>query len=153
MSTIDQRKLKRQLEKAGALVSVNKEGVVKAVQFVGKRTNDSHMELVANATELEKLIVSYSSISDAGLVHIGSLKKLRILSLFRNEITNGGIAHLAGLENIQQLNLEETGLSDGGIATLCKLSTLQRVSMDHQSVSQGAEDRLRAALPECQIFR
>lgn len=148
-----QSRLKRKLEKAGALVSVNKDGVVKAVQFVGKRTKDQHMELLAEATELEKLIVSYSSITDDGLAHLANLSKLRILSLFRNDITNKGIAHLAGLSNLQQLNLEETGFSDEGMATLCKLSSLTRVSMDHERVSQKSEDMLRKALPDCQIYR
>ena len=41
-----QSRLKRKLEKAGALVSVNKNGIVKAVQFVGKRTKDKHMDYI-----------------------------------------------------------------------------------------------------------
>jgi hypothetical protein len=148
-----QSRLKRKLEKAGALVSVNKAGVVKAVQFVGKRTKDKHMELLAEATELEKLIVSYSSITDAGLAYLSNLTKLRILSLFRNDITNHGISYLAGLSNLEQLNVEETGFSDEGMPTLCKLTSLARVSMDHERVSQKAEDMLKKAVPDCQIYR
>ena len=150
---MDQKKLKRQLEKAGALVSVNGAGEVKAVQFVGKRTRDEHLELVAKALEIEKLIVSYSSITNAGIAHLTGLPKLRILSLFRNEISDAGIAHLKGMTQLQQLNLEETGLTDAGVPVLCTLTGLQRVSMDHQSVSDKAEASLQAALPNCQIFR
>ena len=149
----DQRKLKKKLEKAGALVSVNKAGEVKAIQFVGKRTEDKHLELLPEATELEKLIISYTNITDDGLVHLSSLKKLRILSLFRNSIGDAGMVHLEQLTALEQLNLEETGLSDRGIPKLCNLKNLERISMDHESVSQKGEDMLREAIPECQIYR
>ena len=149
----EQKMLKRALEKAGALVSTNKEGMVKAVQFVGKRTKDKHLELLAQATEIEKLILSYTSITDEGMIHLSELTKLRVLSLFRNDVTNKGMKHLSKLSKLKQLNLEATRINDGCIGILCTLSSLERISMDHESVTQKGEDALREALPDCQIYR
>ncbi len=151
--TSEQRTLKRALEKAGGLVSTNKEGMIKAVQFVGKRTKDKHLELLAGATQIEKLILSFTNISDAGLVHLAELNELRVLSLFRNEITNKGVKHLVGLQKLKQLNLESTNVNDMCVQSLTQLRALKKLSIDHDSITQRAEDQLQEALPECEIYR
>lgn len=69
-----------------------------------------------------------SQITDEQLVHIGTLRRLRLLDLKGTRVTDVGLENLWGLTEVQFLRLEETRVTEHGIS------------------------RLQKALPNCHIY-
>lgn len=63
-------------------------------------------------------------ITDAGLLHLGHLSKLRTLGLIGDPITDAGLEHLRLLPNLQRLQLNGTQVSGAGLRHLTKLKWL-----------------------------
>lgn len=98
----------------------------------------SLMVLLADVPHLETLDLRNTSVTDAGLMHIGKLKSLRILFLGYDrfvymgentspDISDAGLAHLKGLTNLKELFIQQTKVTEEGI------------------------EKLKKALPDCQF--
>jgi internalin A len=48
------------------------------------------------------------NVTDAGLIHLSSLKRLEVLDLAMTKITDAGLVHLRGLVNPKRLSLRNT---------------------------------------------
>ncbi|HOM17260.1 MAG TPA: leucine-rich repeat domain-containing protein, partial [Thermoguttaceae bacterium] len=68
-------------------------------------------------------------ITDAGLVYLAGMKNLQVLVLGKTRITDAGLVHLAGMKNLQELDLWRTQITDAGL------------------------EKLRKALPGCEIIK
>ena len=79
---------------------------------------DDDLEPLEALTGLRHLHLNGAKMTDAGMVHLGNLRKLEHLSLFRTRITDAGLVHLHGLENLKRVNLVFTGVTDQGVADL-----------------------------------
>jgi hypothetical protein len=64
-------------------------------------------------------------ISDAGLRHVGRLRKLRRLDLSYNHVTNEGLKHLRSLAELEFLCLYATALTNDGLVHLRPLRRLR----------------------------
>ena len=78
---IDHIALAKKLHKEGALIAMNKAKEIKGLQFVGRRTADRHLEMLRGLVTLEKLTLTYTAVTDAGLEALSGLTELRNLSL------------------------------------------------------------------------
>ncbi|MDW8038002.1 MAG: protein kinase, partial [Thermoguttaceae bacterium] len=70
------------------------------------------------------LDLSWTQITDAGLVHLAKLTNLQSLDLSETKITDAGLVHLAKLTNLQDLNLSWPKITDAGLVHLAKLTNL-----------------------------
>ncbi len=95
---------KQRLERLGATVEVNEQG------------------------EIVEVDLSFTQITDAGLVHLAGLTSPQDLNLYGTQITDAGLVHLEGLTSLQTLHLFNTQITDAGLA------------------------KLRETLPNCQIY-
>lgn len=68
-------------------------------------------------------------LTDAGLVHLKALKKLRVLDLEDTAVTDGALVHLLSLKTLRMLNLRGTQVTDRGV------------------------EEIRRALPDCEVIR
>ena len=59
-------------------------------------------------SQLERLVLNGTRITDAGLKHVGGLTRLYRLNLGLTDITGAGLAHLAELANLKELDLPHT---------------------------------------------
>ena len=75
------------------------------------------MDINDNVADLE---ISGSRITDAGLVHLKDLIKLRHLNLSDTQVTDAGLVHLKDLTKLRHLNLSDTQVTDAGVADLQK---------------------------------
>jgi Leucine-rich repeat (LRR) protein len=66
-------------------------------------------------------------------------------------VTNDGLRELEGLANLEELNLPNTRISDAGLVHLEGLKRLKRLNLSGTRVTDAGLNRLRAALPGCQI--
>ncbi len=69
-------------------------------------------------TNLEKLHIDDTGISDDGLVHLDGLTRLRVLTLSNTEITWRGVGHLGDLTKLEQLRFSQTPISDDDVSFL-----------------------------------
>jgi Leucine-rich repeat (LRR) protein len=142
--------------------------------FFGNDANDTMLTNLRGLIHLERLMVSSSHVTDAGLANIQGLTNLRMLGL-GSQISDAGVAHLrglmrleilmlsssqvtdAGLQNLQRLKelkslyLTNTQITDAGLAYLQELSQLQLLDLNNTKVTDAGVAKLQAALPNCRI--
>ncbi|MCE9527078.1 MAG: hypothetical protein K8R36_13605 [Planctomycetales bacterium] len=91
--------------------------------------------------------------TDAGLVHLASLTKLRGLYCDNRKITDAGLVHLAGLTNLEMVDLMYTRVSDAGLAHLTGLRKLTFLQLDETQVTDQGVRELKRSLPNVAIAR
>jgi hypothetical protein len=52
-----------------------------------------------NLTNLSKLTLHHTQVTDSGLIHLKGLTKLKSLNLWGTRVTDAGLAHLKGLKS------------------------------------------------------
>ena len=112
------------LQRLGARVETDAQGVVTLVHLEGKPVTDDDLNILAGLDGVTRLYLADTPISDVGLRHVSQLEELQRLSLWKTRITDAGLAHLARLKKLEVLDLNNTAVSDAGIAHLAKLETL-----------------------------
>jgi hypothetical protein len=103
-----------------------------ATEFYGRRKllglskiDDQGLRLFESLPDVETLELSHNrAVTDAGLVHLRNLKKLRILYLYDCNVTGTGLAHLEGLPALTGLDLRRTPLMHDGFLTVARLKNL-----------------------------
>jgi|GEM_PF-1752129 hypothetical protein len=126
---LDPRAAATRWKRLGAQVTSNDEGQVTAIIASGPNVIDDGLYDLSAFPLLTDLNLEYSEISDAGLSQLGTLKQLTSLVLLGTEISDTGLAHLHGLSLLETLDLEFTSVSEGGL------------------------EKLKQALPNCEINR
>jgi hypothetical protein len=112
-------------------------------------------------------------VTDAGLVHLKGLSKLKDLNLVGTQITDAGLAYLAELTNLQKLNLIDCdNITDAGLVHLMSLTNLQELRFGFtqftgagqvhlkglmmmsspRQITAAAVAELQQALPRCKIY-
>lgn len=105
----------------------------------GNQVTDTGIKFLTKLKDLEEINFDKSKddvhiekavpITDASLVPLKAMKRLRTLSLRRNAISDAGLKHLADFKNLKELDLIDTQVTDAGIAKLkmalpeCKITT------------------------------
>jgi len=97
---------------------------VKILKFSNTFIDDRGLGILAvkkELSQLEKLYLAGTKISDAGLLHVAQLQQLKLLSLREcQNITDEGLKALYGCKNLQMLKLGKTRVSDAAITELKK---------------------------------
>ncbi len=75
------------------------------------RPGDSSLLIISKAKKLRQLTILGSSITDAGLKHLGTMTTLESLDLSGSKITDAGLEHFKSLRNLELLNLDHTEIS------------------------------------------
>src|ERR1017187_4403050 len=83
------------------------------------RATDATIVQVGRLTRPQRLGLSPSSLSDAGLMHLKGTLDLR-----DTQVTDAGLAHLKGLTNLTYLTLSQIKISDAGLAHLKGMTKL-----------------------------
>ena len=108
-------------------------------------TDEGVRFLASNLPGLKHLIVSRSSVTDAGLAHLQGFPALEGLQIQGQGrmITDAGMARLWGLAHLEVLNLSDSGVTDEGIAQLQGLKKLRWLNLSGTAVSDSGLRRLR----------
>lgn len=111
-------------------------------------------ELAELGPVLRWLDLGETAVTDAGLVHLATMRELRRLQLDRTAITDAGFAHLRPLGQLESLNLFGTTVTDEGLASLRPLTRLRTLHLWQTQVSPEAADAFaKAATDERRIRR
>ena len=90
-------------------------------------------------------------ITDAWLRPIGKLPRLEILRLGYSHVTDVGMSRLEGLTCLRELDLSGTRVTDAGLEHLKGLTQLRKLDLRFAEVTAQGVNKLREALPKCEI--
>jgi len=122
------------------------------IRVIGERSileltnaRDTDLEYVAQLHGLTDLSISESDphVTDAGLVHLSSMKSLVHLSLMVPGITDAGLVHLKGLTGLQSLSLREMQITDDGLKSLKGLRNLRFLNLHGSPITDEGLSHLR----------
>jgi len=103
--------------------------------------HDDDLSHFTGLERIERIVLTRTAISDAGLVQLLRLPTLKSVVLDWTKITDGGLHQLAALKSLQFIGLYGTAIGDAGIQELARACQLKNVYAGRTRVS----DRL----PEC----
>jgi Leucine-rich repeat (LRR) protein len=119
-------------EHRGLPVSENTESVDLSQN---KIITDADLVHLKKLGRLRKLNLSMTKVTDGGLANLQELTTLEELYLYEANITDAGVANLKDLINLRVLNLGRTKITDEGMAYLADLKKLQTLHIDHTPVT------------------
>ena len=128
------------LETIVALNAADAAQPVAWLNLAGTQVTDAGAESLAKLTELERLHIERTALTDAGLAKLAGLKKLSYLNLYGTQITDAGLETIAQLPNLKKVFVWQTGVSEEAIA---------RFNQDHPKTEMVGEVKLvKVEFPE-----
>ena len=73
------------------------------------------------------------------------------MELSATKMTEAGIAELAGLKALRKLSIHGVNLTQAGLKELSGFKHLQALDIGHTNLSRVDIEKLRLALPGCQV--
>lgn len=133
---------------------LNEVSEVLKVTFAGNLVTDATLIALAGATKLRELSVTHTalgSISAKGIEALKGLKTLNILTLSFTHISDVEVVAIAKLTSLEGLSLWGCPVTDASVEELAKLKSLKRLFVVETAFSESGLERLRLALPSCEI--
>jgi internalin A len=104
-------------------------GHVKRVYFRRKVT-DATMEHIGRLDQIESLqLEGLPALTDAGMVHLRGLTRLRNLVILRSPITGAGLANVSGLTRLEVLRLTNMPFNDADLRHLEDLKDIRNLDL------------------------
>lgn len=150
-----EREAVESLRKLHASISLNAQGRVVGVCFLdyvalldhgfqGFYVTDADLQHLEALAELEDLSVAgCRKVSDAGVKHVGGLRKLRRLDLMDTQLTDAGIENLKGMECLEELRIDGTRVTGAALTRLAHLRRLRSLIFADTFVSDAQLAHLR----------
>ena len=101
----------------------------------GQQVNDEWLAAcAANIVDAEQVSLYNTSVTDAGLAHLRSLKDLTRLVLRCPELTGAGLKNLSA-EKLANLNLANSGVTDSGLKSLAALPNIDTLILSRTAIT------------------
>jgi len=105
---------------------------------------DSHLVALEKLPDLEALYCGGRHITDAGLIHLKTLRQLRVIGL-PHSVTGPGLAHLTDLPELRAVHFwNGDRLTDEAMMYLSHLKNLETIRVNSAPISDDALKHLRA---------
>jgi len=114
----------------------------------------SHLKLdfLESMTHLEKICISRTKVTDAGIDTLCNLTSLQHIYLYRTDITDEGLEKLSKLPNLNTLDIAcNSHITDIGVGSLNKMTSLRHVDIGDTRISSGGMESLRTTNPNLHI--
>ncbi len=98
--------------------------------------DDSVLEYLQHATELEELNLDHATMTDSGMSNLMNLRSLKSLSLLRTQVSPRAAACLSSLPNLEKLGVSGSGQSTGQV-TFCDFPKLRELHVGQMSMLGG----------------
>ena len=96
--------------------------------FGGNELSDTIMNQISGFTNLRKLVLDNTSITDAAIQPLASLNSLESLNIYNNNITNSVLPTLKKMTNLKKVYIWQTQISTDAIEQLSADSQLKVIS-------------------------
>lgn len=91
---------------------------------------DEHLQCLADFPRLESVNLVEADVTDAGLLHLTTLRELETLHLARTKVTDEFMPRLGAFQNLSSLDLSETNVSLQGLGHLEGIGSLRLLLVD-----------------------
>ena len=109
---------------------------------------DEHLEWIQPLTQLKKLHLGVSLVTDKGLALLTAFTNLEYLYLNKSQITSSGMKHLTKLTRLRTLDLKNTSVTDEGLDFLKNMPSLENIILYGTYVSDDGVEALQNALSD-----
>jgi internalin A len=111
------------------------------------------LKLIAEMPLIESMVIRIALVGDEFFQGLAQSDHLRYIEVKEINLTDGGLRHLSHLAKLRDLLIEDADITDDGVQYLAALKKLKRLVLRDVRISEGGFERLRQALPNCQISR
>lgn len=132
-----------EITRLGGRIKTIPKGTDPEIEVGGTKFGDEHCPRLEAFPEAICLRLARTEVTDAGLVHLKSLRKLETLDLSRTELTDSGLANIKGLDRLQALSLNGTQVTSSGLAQIKSLKGLRQLSLSGTPVDDHGLANLR----------
>ena len=140
---------RRGLSELGAQWELDREGRIVIVKMASPQGNplysDAGMVHLKTLKQLRELDLGYSDITNDGLASIEDATELRSLYLYGTKVTDDGLRHLHHLDKLDTLVLASSNFSDTGLQELGSLPSLKLLNLNGARVTDVGLDCLHNA--------
>ena len=131
------------IEQAGGSVTRDAAGKIVAVDLRSSWVTDSDMPLLARMTDLQRLDLTLTRISDRGLRALKSAPALEDLNLcFAEQITDEGAAVVKNWPHLKRLNLRGTKITDSTLEFLAGVPRLEWLDIGWAQITDTGLEHL-----------
>ena len=132
------------VEEAQPAVEVSPPTAIRQLKLDNTETDDVELEKICRENpELIELTLGGTKITDAGVVHLLQLKKLRKVRLSKTAITDAGVEVLTKCETLEDVDLSQTKIGDFGVWELRALPRLKNLNLYLTLVTDAGLDSFR----------
>lgn len=115
------------------------------------KVTDAGMVYLKNLVKMKSLVVSATNISDAGVANLVNMRDLEILNLSSTNITNNGLKYLQNMTRLRKLFLFRDDITDAGIQYLTGFQNLERLNIQATKISNSGYQQLKSTYPNIVI--
>jgi Leucine-rich repeat (LRR) protein len=120
--------------------------------FDNPQLTDQIVPTLCRFTELRKLSLSKTQITDAGIKKLCErLTRLEQLGLANTKITDDSIGYLKKLKHLKVLELTGTKVDGGSIADFKEMKGMTTLSIARRRFKEPDLEKLKSVLPGCEI--
>jgi RNA polymerase sigma factor (sigma-70 family) len=105
--------------------------------------SDAALRVASSFPRLNRLLLSHGQATDDGLVALVGLAALEELYVWdADKVSDAGIVHLAGLPKLRNLHISNGLLGDASLAVLAKIPSLQSLSLQRNAFGDAGLEHL-----------
>lgn len=107
------------------------------LELSGTAVTSAGLAHLRGLKNLQRLNVCLTAVDDEGLEHLAAMSQMRRLTVCSSKITGSGFAHLTGMKQLDSINLHSSPASDAGLAAIGKITSLRRLEIVHTNVTDA----------------
>lgn len=115
------------------------------------QVTDETMAGLTGFRDLKVLHISNTSITDEGLAVVSKFPALRILTLNADGLSENALKYVAISSALEELEVHNFKITDIGVMQLSQMQNLRRLYLEGTDISNLGIEKLRAAMPKCEI--
>ena len=122
------------------------------VALHNSQITDAGLEHLARLDNLWTVDLNGQQATRKGLAYLGDLPSLGRVRLYGRSVTNATLANFDELPNLQRLTVSNANVTNTGLVNLKSLPNLRQLSLIRTGVTDDGAEKLREALPNCEIY-
>lgn len=116
---------------------------LRTLSLRNNRLSGDGLAKLRTLAQLKRLDLASTAINDPAVGNIAALRNLEFLSLRRNRrLTDAALVHLGGLKKLRTLRLGETSVSDAGVKRLKAMPGLRNLTLDRTRITEEGLEEL-----------
>ena len=113
------------------------------LNITNSRITGAGLAYIKDLKQLTQLRIDRCPLSDAGLDHIGNLKTLTFLNIAFTQISDAGLQKLTGLTDLRTIYVQNTRITTAGMAHLATMPSLDNINVDQLPITDDGVDQLK----------